>query len=196
MIDQYNADYTGYAQFSDDEVMRYHLIRCVSPAARKAGLRGVELDIAREIRPGWTCAVFLLLNPSKANAFKNDPTARTCVLFTERWGFDLTWIVNLHAFCSTYPADLKKRAVGFRGDDHQNNVAILTACRSADVVVAAYGNDGGLDFRDAQVRNLLAISNIKLHHLGCTKDGYPKHAQARGVHRIPNDQQPIPWAWS
>jgi len=39
----------------------------------------------------------------------------------------------------------------------------------------------------------LKLSNVALHHLGLTIFGNPKHTMARGKHRIPADQQPIPW---
>ena len=196
MIDEYNADRTGYAQFSDDRVMRYHLVRMVSEPARAEGLHEMlpAINMGAVRWPGLRVAVFLMLNPSDADAFKPDPTVRNCVLFTQRWEFDITWAVNLNAFRSPWPKDLKKRAMGFRGDDHQNNVAILTACRSANVVVAAWGNDGGLDCRDHAVRALLKTADIKLHHMGLTKTGFPKHPMARGVHRISADQQPVPWS--
>ena len=31
---------------------------------------------------------FILLNPSKADETKDDPTVRACVAFAQKWGFD------------------------------------------------------------------------------------------------------------
>jgi len=195
MIDQWNDDRTGFAQFSDDEVMRYHLIYLVSDRSRELGGDIVITSLLGNARPrhALRVATWLLLNPSTATAFRPDPTVGECVKFTRRWWHDVTWIVNPFAFRSPYPSDLKKRAVGERGDDAVNAAAILIACSQADIVIAGWGVGGDLDSRDVQVRKMLASANVRLHHLGLTKDGFPKHPLARGVHRIPTDQQPIHW---
>jgi hypothetical protein len=135
-----------------------------------------------------------MCNPSDATAFKPDPTVTECVKFTRRWGSDITWVANMHAFRSPYPSDLRKRAYGFRGDDAENDRAILFACSIATRVIAAWGIDGALDGRAAKVLRLLAEHSYDLHHLGLTKDGFPKHPLARGKHRIPAEQRPIAWS--
>lgn len=194
MIDQFSDDRTGWAQFSDDMIMRYHLGRLVSDRAREIGG-----DIVwQSMRPGGTLpaleiATFLLLNPSDADAFKPDPTVGECIKWTRRWGHDITWVVNGHAFRSPYPTDLKKRSCGMRGDDDTNNRAIMHACSMANVVIVAWGNDGALDGRDLRVITMLRSAGVRLHHLGTTKGGYPKHPLARGKHRIPADQLLTEW---
>jgi hypothetical protein len=195
MIDQWSEDRTGFAQFSDDMVMRYHLFRLVSDRARELGgdIIVPTLLAGAALSHGLELATWLLLNPSDADAFKPDPTVTECVKFTRRWGHDVTWVVNQHAFRSPYPTDLKKRAHGQRGDDVANSGAILLACRQANIVIAGWGAGGNLDNRDVVVRRLLAEQSIALHHLGLTQNGFPKHPLARGRHRIPVDQQPIPW---
>jgi hypothetical protein len=195
MIDQWSDDRAGFAQFSDDMTMRYHLLRLVSDRAREIG----GDVIFQMLGPPWSpptleIACFLMLNPSDADAFKPDPTVTECVKFTRRWGHDITWVVNEHAFRSPYPTDLKKRAVGERGDDVINNQAIMLACSMATVVVTAWGNDGALDSRDRAVLGMLRTAGIKTHNLGTTKAGHPKHPLARGKHRIPADMQPQPWS--
>lgn len=195
MIDQYSDDGTGWARFSDDMEMRYHLGRLVSDRAREIGGEIIwQSLLAGMVYPALEIACFLLLNPSTANAFKPDPTVGECMKFTRRWGHDITWVVNGHAFRSPYPSDLKKRACGMRGDDVVNNQAIMLACSIATRVVVAWGNDGALDGRDRRILGMLRSSGIALYKLGTTQGGYPKHPLARGVHRIPADQQPIAWS--
>lgn len=195
MIDQYSEDRTGWARFSDDMTMRYHLGRLVSDRARDIGGEAIwrSLHQGRSL-PGIEILVFLMLNPSDADAFTPDPTVGECVKFTRRWGHDVTWVVNGHAFRSPYPRDLKKRSCGMRGDDHVNDQAIMLACSMATVVIAAWGNDGALDDRDRKVLGMLRGWGIVARHLGMTQAGHPKHPLARGKHRIPADQQPIPWS--
>lgn len=197
MIEQYNDDHTGMALFSDDMTMRYHLGRLVSDRAREIGGDIIWQSLVSGRPPtDLEIAVFLMLNPSDADAFKPDPTVGECVKFTRRWGHDITWVVNEHAFRSPYPSDLKKRSCGMRGDDATNDEAIMLACSMGTVVVTAWGNDGALDHRNIKVLGLLRSAGIKTHHLGLTKAGHPKHPLARGKHRIPADQPLTEWGQS
>lgn len=178
MIDQYSENRTGWARFSDDMTMRYRLNR----------------QLTANVTPWAKRVVFLMLNPSIADAFIVDPTIRECIKFTRYWGADVLEVVNLFALRSTDPAGLKKYACGYRGDDTANNKQIVEACTGAWKTIAAWGDNGILDNRDRFVRNLLELNNVALHHLGTTNDAHPKHPLARGKHRIPADQQPIPWS--
>ncbi len=191
MIDQHSDDRIGWARFSDDRTMRYRLARALPIAP------GVEFPVTvgetGAVVGNWR-VVFLMLNPSTADAFQLDPTVNECRKRAVALGADVLEVVNLFALRSPYPADLKKRAHGFRGDDELNNAEILAACTGAHRVIAAWGNHGALGDRDVIVRSMLRSAGIALHHLGTTLDGFPKHPLARGRHRIPADQQPIPWS--
>jgi hypothetical protein len=55
-------------------------------------------------------AVFVMLNPSTADAEKSDATVRKCIGFAQRWGLDGISIVNLFAFRSRHPGDLALQA--------------------------------------------------------------------------------------
>lgn len=191
MIDEFNQDRTGWARFSDDRRFRYRLARSL-PLAPNVQF-GLTIDDTGSVVAAHR-VVFLMLNPSTADAFKTDPTITECVKRALVLQADVLEVVNLFALRSSDPADLKKCAYGYRGDDSENNRQIVEACQGAAMVIAAWGNHGILDSRDRFVRNLLHLSNIELHHLGLT-NGYaqPKHPLARGVHRIPADQRPIPW---
>lgn len=186
MIDQWSECGSGWAQFSDDMVMRYRLARSLGePLSRLMVVDGCVLGMAR--------IVWLMLNPSTADAFELDPTIKECRKRSLALGADVMEVVNLFAFRSPYPKDLKKRYVGQRGEGPDNNRAIIEACRGARWVVAAWGNDGALDGRDRLIRQLMADMGINLLHLGLTNGGHPKHPLARGKHRIPATQQPQAW---
>ena len=60
--------------------------------------------------------VFCLLNPSTADALKDDPTNRTLMGFARRWGFGELAVVNLYAWRATQPTAL------FAAERHGANI--------------------------------------------------------------------------
>jgi hypothetical protein len=167
----------GYADFNDDRRLRYTLRRWLTPGA------GSKTD------PVIVC--FLMLNPSTADAFANDPTVSRCIKFAKLWGADILDVVNLFAFRSPYPVDLK--SAHNRGDDHVNDTAIRAAVASSWRAVAAWGLNGQLANRATNVRIMLARHGLKLFHLGLTKDGFPTHPIARGKNFVPYTREPMLW---
>jgi hypothetical protein len=116
--------------------------------------------------------VFIMLNPSKADANIDDPTLRRCINFANSWDFGSLIVVNLFAYRSASPLDLRQV------DDpigSQNDRYLKKAIKSADRVVVAWGNNGKLMQRDRLVLELLSKHNIQPHCLGITKSGYPRH---------------------
>ena len=114
--------------------------------------------------------VFILLNPSKADAEVDDNTLRRGIDFARRWGYGGVVFVNLFAFRSTDPKNLSY-SDGIVGPDNDRH--ILEQVARADRVVLAWGANGGHLQRDKEVLKLL--EGITLWHLGLTKDGHPKH---------------------
>lgn len=192
MLEEWSDDRTGWARFSDDRRFRYRLARSLNPdrplVMSAAGVLHFGAPLA-----GTHRIVFLLINPSTADAFIPDPTVTECRKRADAFGAGILEIVNLFALRSPFPSDLKKCAYGFRGDDEDNDRQIADACQGAMMVIAGWGNDGRLGNRDLKVKRQLLSMDIELHHLGLTKEGYPKHPLARGRHRIPADQQPVHW---
>ncbi len=187
----------GWARFSDDLTMRYRLGRACSDAGRAALLdcwtfdrRYTALSVADLVR-----ITFLMLNPSTADAFKPDPTVSECIRFARLWrpDVDIVEVVNLFAFRSPYPAVLRQATD--RGSDALNDEQILEACSGAAMVVAAWGTGGALEERDEAVSGMLERAGVPGFRLGLTKELHPKHPLARGKHRIPREQQPIPHPW-
>lgn len=179
MIDEYSPNGTGWARFSDDRRMRYRLSRRLTTNGKRDG------DLSR--------TVFVMLNPSTADAFKLDPTVQKCCKFATHWGADVLEVVNLFAMRSPHPKDLLKWARLDRGDDIENDREIFAACSGAERVIAAWGNHGDLDHRAEYVRGALRERHIKLEHLGVTKFGHPLHPLARGKAFIPIDREPVVW---
>lgn len=115
-------------------------------------------------------AVFILLNPSTADAEKDDPTVRRCVGFTKRLGYGLLEVVNLYAYRTTDPVELAcvSDPVG-----PWNNQAIEIAVMSAGLVVCGWGHLGRRG-RDSEVLEI--VRRYKpCHCLGLTQQGFPRH---------------------
>jgi hypothetical protein len=144
--------------------------------------------LERRWRPGSRVVCFVMLNPSDANVSDDDPTIRTCIAFAKLWGFDALVVVNLFTLVSSDP-----RVLATHPDPIGDARYIIHRSTAADLVIAAWGNGGALLDRGEQVRRLLTQHGVKLHHLGLTQHGHPKHPLARGRHRIARDQQPIAW---
>lgn len=116
--------------------------------------------------------VFLMLNPSVADAFVPDPTITRCLGFARRENAGGLVVVNLFALRSTDPSVVAAHPnpVG-----HSNNRLIVEAVQDAAVVIAGWGVHGQLGGRDCAVAHLLDGYSRKLKCLGRNQDGSPKH---------------------
>lgn len=140
--------------------------------------------LRRQLRPhGGRVCLFVMLNPSKANATDDDPTIRRCIGFARAWDFDWLKVVNLFALTATDPAEMLRATdpVGPDNDPHLRGEA-----GAADLVVCAWGKHGSHLGRDRVVADLLY--HYDLHCLGTNKDGSPKHPLYCRA-----DTQPMPW---
>ena len=177
MLDEHSEDGLGWARFSEDRRLRYRLRRQIDSNTSAWASR----------------AVFVMLNPSTADAFKLDPTVLKCRKFTRLWGMNMLEVVNLFALRSPYPKDLDLAHA--RGEDigmdAAANLEIVEACKGASIVVAAWGNNGVRHGRDKSVRDLLWNHSIVLRCLGTTNDGHPLHPLARGKSWIEMTREPV-----
>lgn len=136
------------------------------------GVYRYELTRIWDKREGRAC--FLMLNPSTADASIDDPTVRRCIGFAKRWNLGGLVVVNLFALRSTSPGMLYETSdpIGPR-----NDAAILKACESSAIVVAAWGIHGRLNGRGKDVKSMLRANKVRVHHLGLSMgpDPQPKH---------------------
>lgn len=114
--------------------------------------------------------VFILLNPSKADATQDDPTIRRCIGFARQLGYGSLLVGNLYAFRATDPRDL------FRADEPtggaRNDAVLTNLLTRGSVVVAGWGAHAKRE-RVAEVLRLPGAERITA--LDVTKAGAPKH---------------------
>src|SRR5258708_39445492 len=83
--------------------------------------------------------LFIGLNPSTADAQRDDPTLRRCIGFARRWGYGQLVVGNLFAFRATRPTELRSCADPIGTD---NDSWLQTLAASAGCVVVAWGTHG------------------------------------------------------
>lgn len=120
-----------------------------------------------------TC-VFLMLNPSTADAEVLDPTVAKCVRYAKKWGFGRLEVVNLFAYRGTDPDDLLPLFMSVRIGE-ENDKAILAACQGAQRVVAAWGVHKAIGDRALNVLQMLTGAGVQLHALHLAKKATPGH---------------------
>jgi hypothetical protein len=127
---------------------------------------------------------FVMLNPSTANEFQNDPTISRCVGFAQKWGFGSLEVVNAFALRATDSSELKlvKDPVGGKLADRY----IEEAVESSDKIVVAWGNTGTWMDRHLALNEMLRGSEVSC--FGMTNQNQPKHPLY-----LPNDADLIPY---
>lgn len=123
-------------------------------------------------RSQGTQVAFVMLNPSRADAFADDPTLRACIQFAQRWQYGSLSVVNLFGYCTPHPTELKAASdpVGPKNDEY-----VIEAVQQAERVVLAWGNWGGLGGRDRAILTLLHRHRHKLSYLQLNRSGHPRH---------------------
>lgn len=150
--------YRGNATLSENGWYRYDLER------------KWERVITRKI-------VWVMLNPSTADARFDDATIRKCVGFSRHWGFDGMAVVNQFAYRATDPNELVNLDRKTRGGPE--NLAFVRshiADPKTQLVVAAWGaNLKKLKLGGYNIEGFCKTANKPLRCLGLNADGSPKH---------------------
>lgn len=151
-------------------------------SARFSECRRYRYELWRKWDNSKPYAMFIGLNPSTADEAIDDPTIRRCIAFSKSWGFGSLCMTNLFAFRATDPEVMKSESFPIGG--HENDLALRSLADGAGVVVAAWGVHGTHLDRAAAVMKMLP----KLHCLGLSKDGHPRHPLY-----MRSDCKPIPF---
>ena len=144
-------------------------------------------SLSREWLGGDGTVLFVMLNPSTADASVDDPTIRRCIGFAQRWGYARLTVGNLYAYRATDPRELDDAAgAGVDPVGPENDDWLLRLSGGADEVIAAWGTKASAA-REARVLRRLAPW-CTINCLGTTKSGQPKHPLY-----LPNKTRRVPW---
>jgi hypothetical protein len=125
--------------------------------------------------PSVRPVVFIMLNPSTADALEDDATIRRLAGkngFARQLGAGGLVVVNLFGLRSTDP-----RALLHHPDPvgRHNDAFVRQATDMADAVICAWGVAGVTGDRGREVTRALAARRVPLHCLGRTSTGQPRH---------------------
>lgn len=73
---------------------------------------------------------FVMLNPSTADADKDDPTIRRCIRFARDWGFGALQVVNLFAVRAADPRVMMAEPDPVGPDNHEHCIAAFDRARN------------------------------------------------------------------
>ena len=114
--------------------------------------------------------LFIMLNPSTADAEVDDPTIKSCVRLCKENNFGALEVVNLFGLRATNPEEL------LESDDPvgPRNFDIITAAMSrCDLYICAWGAHKMADQQKKEVLKL--VTRPAVFCFGLTKESAPKH---------------------
>lgn len=159
---------------------------------REAVLDGdYRYHLTRRWGPKIDTVVWVMLNPSTADADVDDPTIRRCTAFSAALGADSLRVVNLYAYRATDPKHLLavEDPVG-----PMNNTVIRETLLAARAMRSPVIGAWGVNARADRVSEFVTIADecrVPLHCLGITKSGMPRHPLY-----VLGSTRPTPWVWS
>lgn len=120
--------------------------------------------------------LFVMLNPSTADAEVDDPTIRKCMGFASRAGFGAIEVVNLYAYRATDPKALKTAGwpVGPKNHEHVS-LAMLDTIHGGGIVVVAWGANARGRPEASSMLEKMARTGFAAHALRILPDGTPAH---------------------
>ena len=128
--------------------------------------------LTRRWLTGKGTIVFVMLNPSTADAEQDDPTIRRCIAYAKTWSYRELIVLNIFALRATYPPELYQVSDPVGPDNH---AAFRTALLRADRVICAWGNHGTFKGQGVTAYHWILQANHRPYALDLTKQGMPVH---------------------
>jgi hypothetical protein len=158
-------------------------IEYTSTGAEISGCGRFRYLLTREWDSSLPACAFIGLNPSTADGNQDDPTIRRCVSFAASWGYGKLYMLNLHPYRATNPADMLADL------KQESSLPIAEICSiwapqkrainhvrdTADIAVAAWGSHAKHPDLKKLAASCADFLGPKLFALSLTKDGHPAH---------------------
>lgn len=146
----------------------------------------LERDLSDVTITETSTLLFVMLNPSTADATTDDPTIRRCKGFASRHGYNRMLVGNLNPMRITHPSEL--RVVPYDVYTYNLNV-VKRLAEQSDNVIVAWGRHGH-KYSDNAMCRTLAEQFDRLNCLGTNYDGTPRHPLY-----VPHDAPLIEYDW-
>ena len=130
--------------------------------------------------------LWVMLNPSTADAEADDATTRRCIALASGWGFGATVIVNLFGYISTDPKKLNS-IIDPVGPD--NNSVLLDQLKKNNDCMVAWGSRPEIHPFQSRVKEISNHLPNTVMCLGLTKQNYPRHPL-----RVSSSTKPVRYA--
>lgn len=116
--------------------------------------------------------LYIMLNPSMAEAEQDDPAIKRCIRFAQAHDFPAVEVVNLFAYRATDLEELWRAGypVGTENDEH-----IAAALREAGALCVAWGAQAHRQARIDAVLALIKATPLEPQCLDLTLSGQPHH---------------------
>lgn len=142
---------TKTAIFSEDKKYRYKLERTFDEDLLKVAFVGI--------------------NPSIADEIADDKTIIKCINYAKSWGYGGIVMVNLFAFISTDPIQLKTAENPIGDDNNKYLKEVFNSFGTIGKIVCCWGENGKLFDRDKEVLKMID----EPYCLKINADGSPAH---------------------
>ena len=122
--------------------------------------------------------LFIMLNPSTADAQQSDPTLEKCIKYAKKEGASGVLIVNLFGYRTPSPSVLKAEFLnGTNVVGKENDFYVKSLLLRASRVVCAWGNlpHPRMQYREQEIINLITKSGISAFCLKKNLNGTPGH---------------------
>lgn len=157
---------------SSERAMKTKIFEDAEKTAYVSGCGRYRHTLGRHWNRPLGYVLFIGLNPSTADAEKDDPTIRRCMRFANDWGYGGIEMCNLFDWRATDPKKLPRREIAV---SDKNDPSIACRALEAAMIIAAWGAVPWAEWRIKTLFNRAFSEEKRWHALQLTKDGFPRH---------------------
>lgn len=117
-------------------------------------------------------SLFIMLNPSTADAEVDDATIRSCIRLSKSWGHGSFEVISIFGLRATNPAELAKAANPIGPMNERVGAAAIARC---DMAICAWGAHPMAERHHGYIMGRVKSHRPTAYCLGRTKSGAPKH---------------------